>query len=85
MANQLKGTGVALITPFHKNGSVDFQALEKLVTHVIKGGVDFLVALGTTGETSTLTAVEKQEVLAAVLQYTNEQVPVCLWDGRQQY
>jgi len=73
---QLKGTGVALITPFQNNGSVDFPALEKLVTHVIRGGVDFLVALGTTAETPTLTLTEKQEVLAAVLKYCDGQVPV---------
>lgn len=57
---QLKGTGVALITPFLKNGGIDFPALEKLVQNVIKGGVDFVVALGTTAETPTLTATEKQ-------------------------
>lgn len=73
---QLKGTGVALITPFQENGSIDFPALEKLVTHVIRGGVDFLVALGTTAETTTLSFAEKQEVLAAVLQYADGQVPV---------
>lgn len=73
---QLKGTGVALVTPFHKNGSIDFPALEKLIAHVIKGGVDFLVALGTTAETPTLSFEEKKEVLAAVLQYNNGQVPV---------
>jgi 4-hydroxy-tetrahydrodipicolinate synthase len=73
---QLKGTGVALITPFLKNGKIDFPALEKLVHHVIKGGVDFLVALGTTGETPTLTAAEKQEVLAAIIKYNNGNLPV---------
>jgi 4-hydroxy-tetrahydrodipicolinate synthase len=73
---QLKGTGVALVTPFQKNGSIDFPALEKLIAHVIKGGVDFLVALGTTAETPTLSFEEKKEVLAAVLQYNNGQVPV---------
>lgn len=73
---QLKGTGVALITPFQKNGSIDFAALERLTAHVIKGGVDFLVALGTTGETPTLSTKEKQEVLAAVINYSKGQVPV---------
>ena len=73
---QLKGTGVALITPFHKNGKIDFTALEKLVAHVIKGGVDFLVALGTTAETPTLTATEKQELLTAIIRYGNGKVPV---------
>lgn len=73
---QLKGTGVALVTPFQKNGSIDFSALEKLVHNVIKGGVDFLVALGTTAETPTLTAEEKQAVLSAVVKYNDGKVPV---------
>jgi len=73
---QLKGTGVALVTPFQKNGKIDYPSLEKLVNHVIKGGVDFLVALGTTAETPTLSATEKQEVLNAIVQYNNGRVPL---------
>jgi 4-hydroxy-tetrahydrodipicolinate synthase len=73
---QLKGTGVALVTPFLKNGSIDYPALEKLVHNVIKGGVDFLVALGTTAETPTLTTAEKQAILNAVVKYGNGKVPV---------
>ncbi len=73
---QLKGTGVALITPFQKNGAIDYPALEKLVNNVIKGGVDFLVALGTTAETPTLTSAEKQEVLSAVVKYSDGKLPV---------
>ena len=73
---QLKGTGVALVTPFQKNGSIDFIALETLIAHVSKGGVDFLVALGTTAETTTLTSDEKKEVLAAVMRISNGQLPV---------
>jgi len=73
---QLKGTGVALVTPFQKDGSVDYKALEKLVDHVIKGGVDFLVALGTTAESPTLNASEKQRVFAAIVKYCNSRVPV---------
>jgi 4-hydroxy-tetrahydrodipicolinate synthase len=72
----LRGTGVALVTPFQKNGSVDFIALESLITHVMKGGVDFLVALGTTAETSTLTFQEKKEVLAAVIRLADGQMPI---------
>ena len=72
----LRGTGVALITPFQKNGKIDLPALEKLVEHVIKGGVDFIVALGTTAETPTLSALEKQEVLTAVVAYCKAKVPV---------
>ncbi len=73
---QLKGTGVALVTPFQKDGSVDYPALEKLVNSVIKGGVDFLVALGTTGETPTLSTDEKKAILKAVITYNNKRVPV---------
>lgn len=73
---QLKGTGVALVTPFLRNGSIDYPALEKLVNNVIKGGVDFLVALGTTAETPTLTTAEKQAILAAVVKFGNGKVPV---------
>lgn len=76
MINRLKGTGVALVTPFGKDGSVDYTALEKLVNHVIKGGVDFLVALGTTGETATLATEEKKKVLASVIQYNDNRLPV---------
>ncbi len=61
--SRLQGTGVALATPFKKNFEVDYQSLEKLVDHVIKGGVDYLVVMGTTGEASTLTSKEKQEIL----------------------
>ena len=73
---QLRGTGVALVTPFHTDGSVDYNALRKLVDHVIKGGVDFLVALGTTAETPTLTPAEKKKVLAAIIEYGDARVPV---------
>jgi len=72
----LKGTGVALVTPFQKNGSIDYPALEALITHVIKGGVDFIVALGTTAETPTLSLQEKQEVLAAVIRICDGKLPV---------
>ena len=73
---KLRGTGVALITPFHKNGKIDFTALEKLVAHVIKGGIDFLVALGSTAETATLASAEKQEVLSAIVNYCGGKIPV---------
>lgn len=73
---QFKGTGVALVTPFQQDGSVDYAALEKLTHHVIKGGVDFLVALGTTAETPTLSAQEKADILAAIIKYNDGQLPV---------
>jgi 4-hydroxy-tetrahydrodipicolinate synthase len=58
----MKGTGVALVTPFNTDLSIDFEALGNIVDHVISGGVDYVVALGTTGEAPTLTKEEKKEV-----------------------
>jgi 4-hydroxy-tetrahydrodipicolinate synthase len=66
MNSQLRGTGVALVTPFDKENAVDFAALKKLVNHCIKGGVNSLIVLGTTGETPTLTKEEKAEILRFV-------------------
>ena len=65
MSKLFTGTGVALVTPF-KNGKVDFEGLERLINHNIEGGVEFLVSLGTTGESVTLSQSEKH----AVLDYT---------------
>lgn len=76
-----KGTGVALVTPFKKDQSVDFDALRKLVDFTIAGGVDFLVALGTTAETPTLTKAEKLEVLDCILKHNNKRKPVVLGLG----
>ena len=81
MAKRLKGTGVALVTPFLADGSVDYPSLENLVNHVIRGRVDFLVALGTTGETPTLTLDEKQKILAAVIKTCDDRVPVVVGIG----
>jgi len=77
----IKGTGVALVTPFHKNGTVDFSSLEKLVRHVIKGGVDFLVALGTTSEAPTLSCDEKQAVLDHIIKVNKNKLPVIVGMG----
>lgn len=57
--NAFKGTGVALVTPFNDDLSIDFASLKRLIDHVINGGVDYLVVLGTTGEAATLTSQEK--------------------------
>lgn len=78
MAQQqlFKGTGVALVTPFREDMSVDYPALEKIVDNVTRGGVDFLVALGTTAESPTLTTAEKQEVLSAIINYNTAKIPV---------
>lgn len=63
----LNGVGVALITPFNENGSIDFESLIKVVNFNIDNGVDYLVALGTTAETATLTNEQKHEVLECVI------------------
>ncbi len=74
--NPFRGTGIALVTPFTPNHEVDYPALKRLVNHCIDGGVEFLVALGTTAETATLTADEKQRVVAAVCDAAAGRVPV---------
>ena len=65
----LKGVGVALITPFN-NYKIDYEALARMVEHVIRGGVDYIVALGSTAETATLSADEQHDVLRFIVQQT---------------
>lgn len=60
---QLRGTGVALVTPFNSKGEINYKALEKLINFCIEGGVEYLVSLGTTGESVTLTKEEKTDLL----------------------
>lgn len=78
---QLKGTGVAIVTPFTKTGVVDFAGLSKLINHLIKGKVEYLVVLGTTGETATLTKDEKQQVIDHVIKETKKRVPLVIGIG----
>ena len=75
------GTGVALVTPFKKDFSVDTQALKKIVNYVIDGGVEYLVALGTTAETATLTQEEKDLVVNIIIEANNNRVPLVLGVG----
>jgi 4-hydroxy-tetrahydrodipicolinate synthase len=79
--NTIKGTGVALVTPFLEDGAVDFDGLTNLVNHVIEGGLDYLVVLGTTGETATLSTTEKDQVLAHVKQINNSRLPIVIGIG----
>jgi 4-hydroxy-tetrahydrodipicolinate synthase len=79
--NAFKGTGVALVTPFLEDQQVDYPSLERLINHVITGGVDYLVVLGTTGESATLTASEKAQVLKACVAYNKGRVPLMLGLG----
>ena len=81
MTHLFKGAGVALVTPFKDDFSIDFNALENLVEEQIKGGMDYLVALGTTAETPTLTAEEQKEVVSCIKSKVNKRVPVMLGLG----
>ncbi len=75
------GTGVALVTPFKKDFSVDFEALERIVNHVIDGGVEYLVVLGTTGEPATLTSEEKELVIETIVKANKDRLPLVLGVG----
>lgn len=76
-----EGTGVALVTPFTNDHAVDYTALGKLIDQVIEGGVQFLVALGTTGETPTLSKTEKKAILDFVIEHNKGRVPVVVGIG----
>ncbi len=75
------GTGVAIITPFRSDGSVDFKSLGKLLEHIIKGGVNYVVALGTTGESVTLSKDEKKAVVNFVVDTVSGRIPVIVGIG----
>lgn len=77
----LKGIGVALITPFKKDKSVDFNALGRLVDYQIDGGIDYLVVLGTTAETPTLTRDERTEVVRFIIEKNNNRLPIIVGVG----
>jgi 4-hydroxy-tetrahydrodipicolinate synthase len=79
--DSLYGTGVALITPFNDDFSVDVAGLEAVVEHAIKGGIDYLVVLGTTAETVTLTTIEKQLVIDTVIRTNAGRLPLVLGVG----
>jgi 4-hydroxy-tetrahydrodipicolinate synthase len=76
MSYPFKGTGVALVTPFTTSGEVDYEALRKLVNYVSDGGVEYLVVLGTTGESVTLDKEEKQKIYAFVAEANNGKLPL---------
>lgn len=81
LTQQLKGTGVALITPFKKDFSVDYNALAAVIDHVINGGVEYVVTLGTTGETPTLNKEEKLKIAEFTFKHVNNRVPVVVGIG----
>jgi 4-hydroxy-tetrahydrodipicolinate synthase len=81
MSFNFTGTGVALVTPFYTDGRIDFASLNKVVDHVIQGGVDYLVALGTTAETPALSKNDRLAVTQAVLEANAGRLPVVLGMG----
>lgn len=81
LRNILKGTGVAVVTPFAKDGSVDYNALGKLLDYIIGHGVEYIVTLGTTGETPVLTEKEKIQIIEATFAHINGRVPIVVGVG----
>lgn len=75
------GTGVAIVTPFRKDTSIDFNALDKLVKHIINGGANYLVVMGTTAESVTLTKDEKQAVINYIKEINNNKLPIVIGIG----
>src|SRR5450759_159519 len=78
---KFKGTGVAIVTPFKNDTSIDFAALGRVVNHVITGGVNYIVVMGTTGESATLTKDEKKAIISYVVEVTDNRVPLVVGIG----
>lgn len=74
--NELYGAGVALVTPFHLDGTIDFEGLERLIEHQIGGGMDYLVSLGTTGEVATLSENERKAVWKFTVDRVKGRIPL---------
>lgn len=81
MNTPLIGTGVALVTPFLESGAVDYDGLTNLLEYCIDGKVEYLVVLGTTGESVTLSKAEKQAVIAHIIKVNNKRLPLVLGVG----
>src|SRR5574344_1285183 len=81
MNKNFTGTGVALVTPFHKEQDVDFTALGNIIENIITGGADYIVCLGTTSEAATMNAQEKRAVLDYTIEATRNRVPIVLGLG----
>jgi 4-hydroxy-tetrahydrodipicolinate synthase len=78
---KFRGTGVAIITPFKNDTSIDFAALGRVIDHVINGGVNYIVAMGTTGESVTLTKDEKKAIISYAVETINKRVPLVVGIG----
>ena len=81
MKNIFSGTGVALVTPFKADSLIDFLGIETIVNHVIANDVDYIVALGTTGETPTLSFSERNQILTAIVEIVKDRVPIVVGIG----
>ena len=79
--DKIKGTGVALITPFNEDLSIDYLGLENLLNHVILRGVDYLVLMGTTAESAVLSKIEREEVIEFCKRINNSRLPIVLGLG----
>jgi len=73
---KFRGTGVAIVTPFKSDSSIDFTAMGRVINHVIDGGVDYVVAMGTTGEASSLSEDERQALISYVVEAIDNRIPV---------
>ena len=76
LREMFRGTGVAIVTPFTQDGSIDWPSFEKVINHIIDGKCEYLVVLGTTGESATVHGKEKQEVFSFVNKITAGRVPI---------
>ena len=81
LRQQLQGTGVAMVTPFKSNTAVDFDALGRLIDFIIDNGVEYVVSLGTTGETATLDEEEKADIIHYTFEKVSNRVPVVVGVG----
>lgn len=78
---RISGTGVALITPFNEDKTIDYTSLDKLINKIIEGGIDFLVVLGTTGEATSINESEKKELINFIVKLNNKRLPLVLGIG----
>ena len=76
LAQDFRGTGVAIVTPFKQDGSIDFSSLGKLIDYLIAGQVEYLVVMGTTGENVTISKEEKQQIFSFVAEYNQGRLPL---------
>ena len=81
MIKEFKGTGVAVVTPFHKHGTVDFTSLGKIIEHLVTNDINYIVALGTTAEVATLSENEKIAVTDFIIEAVDKRVPIMLGIG----